>query len=327
MKVRRVWLAAILILVLAVPAVSATPAPIHHTYNWAGTLVGKNVSLGSDIKVLVFGPPNGTFNISVEGQPFNHTFPILSQAFSLPNKTTNSTTGASMLVSIPTPQKEFTYGGYEIRMENTTDAMPFGYFDVTLVSPVNDTKLASNVAVLWLYLNISLARERSLLNQQGLLENQVEELFWVVIGAVILNVAIVTITRSPVSRTRFAKAVRRGFHGAFYENNDSDPWSADSGLPNEIPVVDPTRIWVSRLYPDCDECSIPTSQSEKILHLKKAHRLAAPIFPRDYEKFDDAIKMAVSKRTDSQPSPRKLREELAEFPKDYFAGFPGQGGK
>ena len=305
---------AALALVILIAAPTSVAAPQASQPTWSVTQVAQNVSYGSPIQLIVSGPANGTFNATLEGQPFNRSEPIYVETFTMPNATGNSSKAVSIIVSFPT--RPLYYGGFLVLVANTSLGLGISAMVYYVVNPVNDTNVQNNLGVVWEELNITTARELALLYQQGLLEQQLEELFWVMIAIVVLFMSTVIVTRTGAANRRWGKRLRAMFHNAFYEPNMSESIEGRT-IKREIPPSDETRVWVSKLFPDCEMCQTPNTEPGIALHLRQDHRVPEPKRGRDYEIKAAAVKTAVMKRAGQEPAERKLRDAIEEMPMDF----------
>lgn len=315
---RGILVASAVLVLLSAGLVSASPAP-SAPVSWSATPVVRNVSLGDPIQIIVKGPANGSFFVSAEAEPFNHTYPLFNSTYGLPAGPLDE--AKSVLVTIPTT--DFSYGPYLIAVVNATELFTVAYIPFLVVNPLNATTVNGDLSFIWAELNYTQAREISLRDQNYALQGQVEEYFWISIGEFILLVAVVVVTKTGVSNTRFGKAIRRFIRGLVYGDMNSDPWKA-GGNPSEIinPPMDPTRSYTSDLYPTCDACTTLTTEGDKVLHLRQDHGIPNPRSPRDYYRFLPAVRAAVERRPDPQPRIAAVRQALRDIPDSAFAGLP-----
>jgi len=310
---REAALAFALVILIAVP--TATAAPAAGPPPWKIVVADQNVSLGTPITFFVYGPLNGTFNVTLTPLFFNTTVPVFFHTYTMPNGTATNKSNPSMLVSIPT--RALTYGGYQLVVTNLTLHIGVGTETFYMASAQNDTVLAEELTTVWEEINITSLRELSLLYEQTQLEYQVEELFWVCVAEFIVFAFLVVVTRTGAANRRWGRVIRRWGHDLIYGRTDSDPW-AGGEPPNPVPQPDIRRVWKSKLFPECDTCVTPTSYEEKVLHLRQDHRVPHPKVPRDLYKSIPDVKLAMSKLDKQEPAPAKLEDALDEIPGDAF---------
>jgi hypothetical protein len=313
--IREAAVALAFVVLIAVPTGAATPqvAPL-----WTATPLATNVTYGQPIQIIVGGPVNGTFNITLEGQPFNRSPAIVAQTYRIPQSNKSSPAG-TLLVSIPT--RPLYYGGFIVLVRNVTFNLVFSSPVFYIVNPINDTALQNNLYLIWEELNVTAARELSLLYQQSLQEDQIEELFWAMIVLTCIFMATVIITRTGAANRRWGKRIRAAFHNAFYGPAMEESVEGQS-VNREVPAPDETRVMVSRLYPTCVQCATPQSTEEIVLHLRQDHRVREPKEGRDFEVKPSAVKTVILRRPGHEPSERLLRDAIDELDVD-FSDLPG----
>lgn len=302
------------ILMVGPSAITGTAPP---QLNWVAQPVAKMVPLGQPIQIVVMGPPGGGFNVTVEGQPFNHTFPLFLGAYRIPNSTTNNSTGEpSYLVTVST--KQFPYGPYLVAVNNLSIPFTIGLFVFTVVLATNTSQTEQQLQYVWAYLNATDDRVVNLLIKQNYLESQEQLTFWLMFVGFLIVVFAIIVTRTRVAESNFAMRIRNFFHGLLWERANSDPFSPGR-IPEESVPFDPKSIWVSDLYPGCAGCSSPWEESEKVAHLQEVHGIPRPRRDSEYYARPDLIKFAVRQRTDLEPTMLAVHRAMREVPSDLFA--------
>lgn len=306
--------AALSLLVVAgsTPAAPASWAPA--VVSWNAELVGSpNVTLDSPIVVRVTGPPNGTFNVTLAGEPPLVALPIFSQAYVEPNVTTNATLGASVVASIPT--RGLAYGPYSLTVSNTSLGFEFAAFAVGLVEGVNGTYL-------WELYNVTLARQMDLSKQVAALNAKIAGYQADVDG--FFGALVATLLGLPLSFYVYLKA-RDGhrpaqrvvdafgwlYHALFKRSATSDPWDPLRPPPS-TPAANPDRVWVLTGFPDCGACVIPMTVPEAREHGAREHGLAAAEVDRRLRRSRGAQKHVEETRVALAPARRVVREAVRE---------------
>lgn len=297
-----------LIILIAVPsAVAATTpdtAPV-----WTATLAEENVSHGNPIQIIVGGPVNGTFSVAVEAQPFNYTVPIFSGDYTIPKQ--NNTTFNSLLVSYPTSTL---YGGYLILVTNISYNINIAT-DIVYVVP-DVTGITNNLQTIWQDLNITTARELALLGVETQQEQQIEELFWVIVGETAIFIVVFTLSRPGLANRRWGRKILQALHDAFFEPTMQEAREGVTG-PRNIPAPDPRSIFFSKLFPDCDTCQIPQWEERIQRHLRQDHRIPNPKLGEHYEVKPSAVRLVLQKRATIEPSQKKLQDAVDHLRLDF----------
>ena len=253
-------------------ALAATPPLSPAAVSWSAQMLGgENVSLGSPLSVGVWGPPSGTFNVTLAGAPPLSTAVFFAHSYTEPNRTSNATLGALVTVSIPT--SGLAYGPYSLAVANTSLGFEFAAFTPHLDPGVNATYLLGQLLYLESLYN---ATRLSEMNQAATivnLENMVTGLEYTVLGVAIGCVVAVAYWRTGESwglARRGIEGVRDYLHGATTSVPNSDAWRS-LPLREQVGAPDASRTYISRAYLRCALCLMPGARAEKERHLVVDH--------------------------------------------------------
>lgn len=319
--------AVVALLVTTASPAAASVAP--DSVSWAAVLAGPtNVSLGAPIAVEVSGPPNGTFNVSLMGQPPLTSDVIYSHSYIEPNVSKNATLGASVTVAIPT--YGLAYGPYSVDVSNTSLGFEFASFGVALVQGVNGT-------FLWQLYNITLARQQSLSGEVAALHAQIAgyqadvDGFFYALMAVLIGMPL-SFYLYILSREGYRPAERlfqwlgSGWHVAFTRPGTSDPWDPLRSPPT-TPQANPERVFVITGFPRCGACLIPMKHAEAIEHAGKEHGLAPAIAETRLKRSLGAQRRIEEARNEAGPARRIVKRAVREtIDADAYLRLASEGG-
>ncbi len=142
------------LLILSVGVSANPPVP------WGLDLPVTQVPVGDFLPVLVTGPSNGSFYLNVNAQPFNQSYPLFHQRFTLP---VNSSGISKLNLSLPTG--EYDVGGYQVGLELANATLVQSQV-VLMISAVNESYLSAQIIQLQEQIYVE---QQALMNaQQGL---------------------------------------------------------------------------------------------------------------------------------------------------------------
>lgn len=272
---RELLAASFLLLVLSSAVAAASPvAP--SAVAWRAEMLGSgNVSLGSPISFVVYGPPSGGFNVSLAGAPPLSSVVFFAHSFTLPNSTTNATLGASEVVSIPTTG--LAYGPYSLVVANTSGIAGGGGFEFAAFSPhlvpgVNATVLVGQILYLESLYNATRLSEMQQADQIAHLDNLVTGLEYTLVGVAVGCVLAVAWYTTGDSWGAIGDKIRWGL-AALQNLVRSAPNSNSCNMrgPNLVSPPDPEAVWYVRAFRLCPACPIPDVREAKIRHLMTGH--------------------------------------------------------
>ena len=271
--------ATLLFLLSASLALAAPVSPSTGMVSWnASDASGRNVSLGSPIAVLVSGPPNGTFSVTLAGAPPLTTATVFCADDTLRNVSANATTGATELVRVPTGG--LAYGPYTVSVSNVSLSFVFASFPVSLVLGVNQTQDTARYDYLWAQYNASLARQESqagvidaMLTQVNILYGVIEILAATVVGCIVSLVYVYYLKSRLDWLRNWWERRKLGWFDLWHRPANRDPYEH---VRREAPRIapDPAAVWVTKpgLYRDCHDCALPMRKEAKVAHLRLVHR-------------------------------------------------------
>ena len=305
-------------------AASASASFAPAAVSWNAALIGSpNVTLGAPIAVRVTGPPSGTFNVTLSGQPPLVAAPIFTQAYVEPNasavlKANATATGASLTASVPTAG--LAYGPYSLTVSNTSLGFEFAAFAVGLVQGVNGTYL-------WQLYNVTLARQQYLSGQVANLQGQIAKYqadvngFFAVLATTLVGLPLsfyVYLRARDGNRPaqRMVEAFERVYHAIFKRSATSDPWDPLRSPPT-TPSANPERVWVLTGFPQCAGCVIPMTVTEANDHGASEHGLAASaVRPRLRRSRGAQKHIETTRTTEVAPARRLVRKAVADAVSD-----------
>lgn len=304
-----VAVAALAVLLFLVTPAGATPTA---GPAWGATAPGgTQVPSGMPMILFVYGPPNGTFHVAVNEQPFNSSLPVLTQDFRLSARVnlTQGGVGYSTLgVSLPSSQLD--YGPVQVRVWNDTFGS-FSWTEFRIVDAVNVTNLWLNEQQLWQDWNTSQARQIALLNAQGqqtAMWQTMAVVFGIGWGSILFHW---TFTQTRLSETTFGIKYRRFWHLIGWTKDYVGPYM-DTGEKEPDPVLTPDTTCVSRFFPECGTCPIPTSETEKVDHLVSVHHIPNPQRGLHYERDWREVRRRAASVKVAKPDPARVRQVARE---------------
>lgn len=302
------------ILALTVPSAHATPTT---SVTWGTTPVGTTVPQGQDVQILVWGPPNGTFVVSVSEQPFNFTPPILTQTFHLPFQA-NDTGYAATEITVST--FDLYIGPAQIQLWNDTTGV-FSAIRIHVAPTLNETNLWEIVQGLWNEQNVTTLREQGIVGGDDYIRGLYQGTFIVfLVGWGILFLYLL-FRDTRLRFSKFALWVGRLWHRMWKTESYSDPpegrITEDRG-----PAPRPSYHYVSKFFENCPWglCHVPLTEAAQRDHLRIDHGIEKPEIGVHYEAQRAALASALAATPVARPSP-KLTRKLMESDVTDFSEF------
>ena len=267
-ELREVALLIPLALLVLLPVTLAQPGPPA----WSATLGASSVAQGSQLEILVLGPPNGTFTVTLSAFPFNGSPPDVEQSFVLPDQAVLANDTAEGIARLNT-----TYlGVWSFQVQITDGGTPFFFGVVNITIPLNSTGLADQVQNLTLQSDIITLRQNSLLYGQG----QEQTDYWVVVAYAtawgVISVVISLFTGYSVGGTPVIRRVRAWIH----DRHHTTDYVQNTGPWHTKPTMD--RPLATARY-ECRRCSrVIGSQDDVVAHCRVVEGVAAPAIGLDY---------------------------------------------
>lgn len=276
---------------------------------WGAVAGMTQVPMGLPMSLIVYGPPNSSFHVAVNEQPFNSSLPVTMNDYRLPNTASDPAGQAFLNLSLPT--RDLDLGPAQVRVWNDTVGS-FSWTEFRIVDPVNTTNLWLIVQQLWQDANTSQTRQIALLYAQGqqtAMWQTMAVVFGIGWGSFIFHWVF---GYSGIGgSTSFGLRYRRFWHLVGYAKDYVGPYM-DTGEKYPDPVVSPETTSVSRFFPDCGICPIPTSEAEKVDHLIAEHHIPNPQRGLHYER--DWREVRRRRQTDkvARPDPARVRQAARE---------------
>jgi hypothetical protein len=254
--------------VLIVIGTGMAAAQVVQTPNWFIQIPQYNVTYGDLLLVDVYGPPNGTFWVTLSSEPFNSSVPVFQQEYQEPavNLLPNGTASGEVRINTTF----FDIGGLKLNVFQA-DGAEIGSALVFIGIGGSTSVLQAEITQLQYDLEENATRLLGLLYQQGHLEN---DLLYTVITATVLfaiEIFLIVFTRTAAQESRLGrKLVRIGSAIA-----SSGPGYIESTGPFTVerkpPHVDIDKFWVAN---QCGICDLPHNRPDLLKHLMgPAHRM------------------------------------------------------
>ncbi len=258
---RETVLAVGLVALVALSA-NALAAPVP---GWSAAPVSNSVPLGSQLAVMVTGPPNGTFVIAVNVQPFNSSLPpVEAVAMRLPPRAELANGSAVGEAELNTTALGIET--VEVSVSNATLGT-FGVFYIAITATVSSTLIENQIVQLQYDLMENASRVDSLLGLQENVKNWA--IYTVAVAAALFAVETLLVastwdTRPSAWLRRRGKSFLKGERGISHTGS----WTIDETV--EAPDV--RAVFVA---PDmaCEVCDIPQQYARKVRHIVEAHGL------------------------------------------------------
>ena len=287
----------VLIAVLAAVLVGGVAGMSHAAgaTTWGYSVVESQVSQGAMLDVIVTGPPNGTFTVTLNPLPFNTSTPIYSSEFALPSaiSLSNGTTIGSVQINTTL----FAIAGYQLTVAQT-GGLPVGNSTIVHITPPSDATLQNQIDT------ISETQLIDNLRIQSLLYLRSEALGWTEfavgfsLGTFAILLYLIIATRTSARERRLVEKTLSFGHRLLWQTTGvvhTGAWS----LPKEESRVDPTVTFVAR-KPRCSICELPTRRDAMASHLVTAHRV-------DPSRVDSEV---VSSRAAEERIRSQIRQEI-----------------
>lgn len=246
---------ALVAVVVTVPALASAQA----TPGWSAAIANYSVPLGNPIDVQVMGPPNGSYAVVVNVQPFNSSAPAYANVSRLP--ATASLANGSALAEFQVPTANLGIETVMLTLTNTSGGT-FATFYVALNDQGGPIEAqVQQLAYEQLVLN---AREQSLLYTQGQYRDWMLFTVAVSLTATGANIALTYLTRTAAQEKRLVKAMKRS--AARVTERDIGV-SAMPGVdePEYFLMADPRALFA--VAPEiCDACRIPRTRPAAFQH-------------------------------------------------------------
>ena len=259
---RETVLAVGLVALVALSA-NALAAPVP---GWSAAPVSNSVPLGSQLAVMVTGPPNGTFVIALNVQPFNSSLPpVEAVAMRLPAVAALANGSAVGEAELNTT----TLGieTVEVSVSNATLGT-FGIFYIAVTATVSSTFIENQVLQLQYDLMENASRVDSLLGLQQNVKN------WAAytVGVAVVLFAIETLLVVSTWDTRPSAWLRKRGR-SFLKGERGVSHTGSWTIEETVEAPDVRAVFVA---PDmaCEVCDIPQQYARKVQHIVKAHGLS-----------------------------------------------------
>ena len=257
---------ALVALVVAVPGIVRAAAPVNPSFYFS--VISDQVATGEPIVLQVVGPPNDTFTVSLNPEPFNTSQPVFSEFYQLPPVAALENGSAIGEVSVNTTL--FAIAGYLLIVRSANSTI-IGQDIVYITVGTPTAVLAGEIEQLRFDLQENASRLVS--TAEALDRENIIYLYVVGLSGVEFVILLLFIigTRTAASERRFWRRVAEAFHRLGFKGRAgvrSGHWSKE----DVIAAIDPTRVWVMDL---CATCEKRHTREELLAHAFGIHRLEA----------------------------------------------------
>lgn len=258
--IRETCVALALVVLMAGGSVMASSVP--GAPQWSFNLTQNSVPTGNPILIDVFGPPNGTFSVAVNPEPFNSSQPVFDQVYQEPAHPSLANGTSSAEVQINTTY--IAIEAYQITVANSqgvhigTPALVF----VTIGTPTQI--LEAQIVQLQYDLSENASRVKSLLYEQTILESYDAYAVGTAAAFFAITTFLIVFTRTAAAESRLGKKLRKAGRSLTFGGPGYIDHTGGFEVPEEPPRPDPEKIWVANL---CDICRLPHTRPKLIEHL------------------------------------------------------------
>jgi len=302
--------------VLAVGIPGVVQAASHPPPAFYFTVIQDQVATGEPLMLQVVGPPNATFTVALNPEPFNTSQPVFSTLYQLPANPSLTNGSAIGEVSINTTL--FAISAYRLTVSSVNSTI-IGREVVFITVGTPTAVLAGQIEQLQLNLIENASRVQSL--TYALYQQRTVDLYVLVVTGIEFVILLLFIvgTRTTAGDRRFWKRMRDTIHKIGMKGQSgvrTGHWSKDEA----VAVIDPKKVWVMDL---CSTCEKWHTHSELIDHAKLIHRME----PKEAERYIrvsrdaqrevlEEIKTEATRRPPHEPAPVLELDDLT---------FPGEG--
>jgi hypothetical protein len=267
---------------------------------------------GNPFLLSVFGPPDAAFSLNLTEAPFNESYPLLYQVFTLPALALNNTGVSVTNLSIPT--SDYSQGVvFQAKVLSMGSGASFEWDSIIrIVSSVNDTALLASFATLKENVTALGYELQSSIRQQGVQQNEQVVFFITAIVLFIVEIFAIIFTQTAVADWRIGKKIRNVFHKALWR---PDYEGSDDGY--HTPVTedsqpDANRIYrTEHLFPWCRSCAFDKTIAECASHLRRTHDFRyEPVVGHDIVAHIPSLKRAVNQSKAKRPSPKEVHRRV-----------------
>lgn len=295
------------------PMVTPTPTP-----TWAIDFPSDTVPVGMPYKIVVNGPPNGSFNVTLNYAPYNRTFAFYVGNYTLPDVANGTGPDAVLAVGLNTTRWDV--GTVQVAVATPNDT---AYEIVYSTVFVNLTAIQAALAQLEAQQLALTARQQSEEANLTYEQNEMTLVWWGVgIYSVVLGL-IVLFTRPSVQ----AKGLGRRFVARIRRIGRGVPFiSYDEGWPTRFdnPPPDPNHVYIGLAFPECLSCTTVQSQESIADHLRTDHRIERPTPGLHYAVYDPAVRSARLARPASAVGRKVFRATLDGIDPDLSGVLSGR---
>ncbi len=281
---------ALVALIVCVPGIVQAGAPPPNFYF---TVISDQVTTGEPLLLQVVGPPNATFTVTLNPEPFNTSQPVFSQFYQLPPVAALANGSAIGEVSVNTSL--FAISAYRMSVASANSTI-FGREVVYVTVGTPTAVLAGQLEQLRFDLAENASRVISL--GEALDMENVVYLYVVGLSITLFGILMFTIiaTRTAAGERRFMRSLKGGISRLSFRG----PAGMTAGhwaIEEQMSGINTERIWVAGL---CPRCELRHTRSELFAHMRAVHRM-------DGEQAEKYVRISREARREVR---RKLEEEI-----------------
>jgi hypothetical protein len=253
---------AILVLVATVPGLaSAASGP-----QWSSNVTNPSVSQGSSLVIEVMGPPNGTFTLSMNPEPFNSSQPVFTQTYQLP--LTTSLPNGTAVAEVRINTTLFAVAGYQVSLYQV-DGSLIGSPQIVQITPPGDTVVENELTQLSYNLAVNASRVNSLLYLQSEVKNwALFAVGWSTVWTAVL-MYLMFATRTPARERRWVDKTLQFGHSLLNQPRGQSFTGAWEIKPETKPADHSVIFGAAK--PQCEVCEMPHTYEGITQHLRTAH--------------------------------------------------------
>lgn len=229
---------------------------------WSYTVTNNTIPTGNYLILDVDGPPNGTFTVTLNPEPFNSSQPVFDQIYQEPKTPSLANGTASAEVRINTTY--FAIEALQVTVANA-QGIRIGTPSLVFITVGTATQvLEAQIVQLQYDIEVNASRIQSLLYERTELENADAWAVGTCAALFAILLFLIIFTRTAAAEKRLGKKIRRVGRAFAIGGPGYIDHTGAFEVPEEIPKVDPDEIWVANL---CPICRLPHTRQKLVDHL------------------------------------------------------------